>query len=91
MITAIVGFVVMILRSVDEPLLVATIVNVDSLDQSSRMGRIISEQVQARLTQQGYSVVELSYAESYLLKKIRANYCYRVRCKIYQQGIKLRQ
>jgi hypothetical protein len=41
------------------PLLVATIVNIDSLGQSSRFGRLISEQVATRLTQQGYSVVEM--------------------------------
>lgn len=53
----------------DEPLLVATIVNVDSLDQSSRMGRIISEQIQARFTQQGYSVVELKLRGKLFVKK----------------------
>ena len=41
------------------PLLVATIVNIDSLGQSSRFGRLISEQVATRLTQLGYSVVEM--------------------------------
>jgi TolB-like protein len=41
------------------PLLVATIVNIDSLGQSSRFGRLISEQIATRLTQLGYSVVEM--------------------------------
>ena len=41
------------------PLLVATIVNIDSLGQSSRFGRLISEQVATRLSQLGYSVVEM--------------------------------
>ncbi|MDP2829233.1 MAG: FlgO family outer membrane protein [Sulfuricellaceae bacterium] len=41
------------------PLLVATMVNIDSLSQSSRFGRLISEQIATRLTQLGYSVVEM--------------------------------
>lgn len=41
------------------PLLVATVVNIDALNQSSRFGRLVSEQVATRLTQQGFSVVEM--------------------------------
>jgi len=43
----------------DIPMLVATVVNIDSLSQSSRFGRLVSEQVATRLTQQGFSVVEM--------------------------------
>jgi TolB-like protein len=41
------------------PLLIATMVNIDSLRQSSRFGRLISEQIATRLTQLGYNVVEM--------------------------------
>jgi len=41
------------------PLLIATMVNIDSMSQSSRFGRLISEQVATRLTQLGYHVVEM--------------------------------
>lgn len=41
------------------PIIVATIVNIDELAESSRLGRSISEQVAARLTQRGYEVIEL--------------------------------
>jgi TolB-like protein len=41
------------------PLLIATMVNIDSLNQSSRFGRLISEQIATRLTQLGYNVVEM--------------------------------
>jgi TolB-like protein len=41
------------------PVLVATMVNIDSLNQSSRFGRLISEQIATRLTQLGYNVVEM--------------------------------
>lgn len=41
------------------PIIVATIVDIDNLQRSSRLGRLISEQVGTRLTQLGYSVIEL--------------------------------
>ncbi|MES2554070.1 MAG: FlgO family outer membrane protein [Pseudomonadota bacterium] len=43
----------------DAPILVAALVNIDTLNQSSSLGRIISEQIQARLSQMNYTVVEL--------------------------------
>ncbi|HEY8085912.1 MAG TPA: FlgO family outer membrane protein [Methylophilaceae bacterium] len=49
--------------------LVATVVNVDKLTESSSLGRIISEQIRARLTQSGYSVVENELRGSLLVKK----------------------
>lgn len=50
-------------------LLVATVVNVDKLTESSSLGRIISEQMRARLTQDGYSVVETELRGDLLVKK----------------------
>lgn len=41
------------------PLLVATMVNLDAMSQSSRFGRLISEQIATRLTQLSYNVVEM--------------------------------
>lgn len=41
------------------PLLVATMVNIDSLGTSSTLGRLISEHVASRLAQTGYTVTEL--------------------------------
>lgn len=41
------------------PILIATVVNIDALDQSSRFGRLISEQIATRLTQGGFNVVEM--------------------------------
>jgi TolB-like protein len=43
----------------DVPLLVATVVNVDSMHHTSRFGRLVAEQVAARLAQHGYHVVEM--------------------------------
>lgn len=41
------------------PVLVATLVNIDALNSSSRFGRLISEQVSTRLSQQGFNVIEM--------------------------------
>lgn len=41
------------------PMLVATVVNIDSMTQSSRFGRLISEQIATRLTQLGFNVMEM--------------------------------
>ena len=40
------------------PLLVATVVNVSNLDQSSSLGRLMTEQISGRVVQLGYQVVE---------------------------------
>lgn len=51
------------------PILVATLVNVDALTESSRFGRALSEQVGARFTKLGYSVVELKLRENIFVKQ----------------------
>jgi TolB-like protein len=51
-----------------QPVLVATLVNVDWLFESSRLGRIFSEQISARLVQRGLRVTEVKLRESLLLE-----------------------
>jgi TolB-like protein len=46
-----------------QPLLVATVVSVDRLGESSRFGRLASEQIAGRLTQRGLRVTELRLRE----------------------------
>lgn len=41
------------------PVLVATVVDIDHLDRSSTLGRLVSEHVASRLAQKGYVVTEL--------------------------------
>ncbi len=53
----------------DATLMVGTLVNIDSLGESSRLGRTISEQVQARLTQRGFKVIELKLRGQLFVKK----------------------
>jgi TolB-like protein len=42
-------------------LIIATLVNIDALENSSTLGRLISEQVSARFTQNSYRMVELKF------------------------------
>ena len=47
--------------ALDQPLIVATVVNIDALDSSSTLGRVISEQVSARFTLAGLHMVEMKF------------------------------
>ncbi len=42
-------------------LIIATLVNIDELENSSTLGRLISEQISARFTQKNYRMVELKF------------------------------
>lgn len=53
----------------DSPILVATLVNIDSLEASSRLGRLVSEQLQARFSQLGYSVIEAKLRGNLFVKQ----------------------
>ncbi|WP_172599981.1 FlgO family outer membrane protein [Sulfuricystis multivorans] len=52
-----------------QPLIIATVVNIDNLDQSSTLGRLISEHVSARFTKAGYRMIELKYRNSVYVKR----------------------
>lgn len=51
------------------PMLVATLVSIDSLNRSSRFGRLISEQIASRITQLGYSVAEMKLRSDVYIKE----------------------
>lgn len=53
----------------DKPLIMATIVNIDALDQSSTLGRLVSEQVSTRLAQGGLKMLEMKLRNSVYLKR----------------------
>lgn len=53
----------------EKPLLVAAFVDMDMLTESSRLGRLFSEQVAGRLVQRGYKVVELKLRDKLFLKR----------------------
>lgn len=48
--------------------LVATVVNVDRLNESSRLGRVLSEQIASRLVQRGVLVTEVRLREQLALQ-----------------------
>ncbi|MDA8327576.1 MAG: FlgO family outer membrane protein [Betaproteobacteria bacterium] len=52
-----------------QPLIVATLVNIDHLEQSSTLGRLISEQVSAKFSQAGLQVVEMKLRENIFMKQ----------------------
>lgn len=52
-----------------DPVVVATLVNIDELSESSRFGRSISEQMSARMTQRGYQVIELKLRGDIFVKR----------------------
>lgn len=53
----------------DKPLIMATVVNIDSLDQSSTLGRLISEQISTRMAQGGLKMLEMKLRNSVYLKR----------------------
>lgn len=53
----------------DKPILTATLVNIDDLHQSSRLGRLISEQVASRFAQQGVPVIEMKMRGTIFMQK----------------------
>jgi TolB-like protein len=51
------------------PLIVSTLVNINSLDDSSPFGRLMTEQVAARLVQGGYQVIEVKLRNQLYMKR----------------------
>ncbi|HEX8406851.1 MAG TPA: FlgO family outer membrane protein [Duganella sp.] len=55
--------------SADKPLIMATIVNIDALEQTTTLGRLVSEQLSTRLAQGGLSMVEMKLRNNVYLKR----------------------
>ncbi|RYF69133.1 MAG: hypothetical protein EOO29_33955 [Comamonadaceae bacterium] len=51
-----------------QPVLVATLISVDRLTESSRLGRLFSEQIAGRMVHQGLRVTEVKLRENLLLQ-----------------------
>jgi TolB-like protein len=56
-------------RAANGPLLVATVVNIDALEQSSTLGRLISEQISARFAQSGFTIIEMKFRNNVYMKR----------------------
>jgi TolB-like protein len=52
----------------NEPLLVATLVSLDALNESSRLGRLFSEQISSRITAHNLPVEELKLRENLFIQ-----------------------
>ena len=55
--------------SADKPLIMATIVNIDALEQTTTLGRLVSEQLSTRLSQGGLNMVEMKLRNNVYLKR----------------------
>jgi len=53
----------------DKPVIMATIVNIDALEQTSTLGRLVSEQLSTRLAQGGLNMLEMKLRNSVYLKR----------------------
>ncbi|HEV7815399.1 MAG TPA: FlgO family outer membrane protein [Janthinobacterium sp.] len=53
----------------DKPLIMATVVNIDSLEQTSTLGRLVSEQISTRLAQGGLNMLEMKLRNNVYLKR----------------------
>ena len=53
----------------DKPLIMATMVNIDALEQTSMLGRLVSEQLSTRLAQGGMRMLEMKLRNSVYLKR----------------------
>ena len=53
----------------DKPIIATSLVNVDNLEASSSLGRIITEQLASRLTLQGYRMIEMKLRKAVFIKQ----------------------
>ena len=53
----------------DSPILVASFVNLDNLEESSTFGRLISEQFSSRFKQKGYTTLEMKLRTTVFIKQ----------------------
>lgn len=56
-------------RYPNKPILISSFVNVDNVQTSSTFGRIVAEQMSARITQHGYKVKEMKLRNSLFIKE----------------------
>ncbi len=57
------------LRDTRAPMLTAAFVNINDLENSSALGRIISEQVASRFSQQGFTMIELRLRDNVFIRQ----------------------
>lgn len=58
----------------ERPIVVASFANIDNLSSSSTFGRMISQKISSRFTQQGYQVVELLMRKDIYIKQQKGEF-----------------
>ena len=53
----------------DKPLIMATVVNIDALEQTTTLGRLVSEEISTRLSQGGLNMLEMKLRNSVYMKR----------------------
>lgn len=53
----------------DQPIVVASVVNVSDLEKSSSLGRMMTEQIAGRVVQRGYEVIEPKFRNTFAINK----------------------
>lgn len=53
----------------NQPLIVATIVDINVLEKSSTMGRLVSEQISGAFSRAGYQMIEMKFRENVYMKR----------------------
>lgn len=56
-------------RVANGPVIVATAVNIDALEQSSTLGRLVSEQISSRFAQSGFTMIEMKFRNNVYMKR----------------------
>ena len=57
------------LKEEQAPLLTASFVNINSLENSSALGRMIAEQISSRFAQQGFTMIEMKLRNAIFIKE----------------------
>ena len=53
----------------DQPVIIATVVNINQLESSSAFGRLVSEHISARFSQSGYKMIEMKARKTVYMKR----------------------
>lgn len=54
---------------ISRPLIVATLVNINALEESSPLGRMVAEQISGQFSRSGYAMVEMKFRDSVYVKQ----------------------
>lgn len=54
---------------IDRPLIAATLVNINALEESSALGRIVTEQISGQFSRSGYKMIEMKFRENVYVKQ----------------------